>query len=85
MKNFGEDKTGIFRYEVGIKELEEVIFLKSFKWGSTTGASFIKFIEKLEDENIKYAIEANSTFKCQNVYIEKKDKPKISLLELLSE
>jgi len=85
MKNSEKDKTGIFRHEVAIEELEEIIFLKSFKWDGKTSASCMKFIEKLEDENIRYAIETNFKFECQNIYIERKDKPKIHLLELLSE
>ena len=33
----------------------------------------MRFIERLEDENIKYTIETDSKFKCQKIYISKAD------------
>jgi len=70
MKNF-EKEIGIFRNKVGIKELEGVglILIESFPWATTSIGSFMKFITKLENENIRYIIGADYKLKCQNVYI----------------
>ena len=75
MKNFEE--SSIHKNQVEFEELEEAIFFKSFKWGSTTIDTLMKFIEELEDANIKYAILTSCKFRCQNIYISKKDKTRI--------
>ncbi len=84
MKNFREEKGGIFKNEIEIGKLKKPIFLKLFRWGETT-SSIMKFIERLEDENIKYAIEGDKEHRCQKIYIEREDKTKIRLLELSGE
>lgn len=68
-----QQKSRLFKNEVEIEELKQAIFLKNFSWKKKI--SFItKFIKKLEDENIKYAIQMNTKFKCQNIFISKADK-----------
>ncbi|MDP2966835.1 MAG: hypothetical protein Q8N87_00215 [bacterium] len=70
MKNF-EEKSGIFRNEVRIEEIEGagVILVESFPWATTSIGSFMKFIAKLENENIRYIVGTDYKLKCQDVYI----------------
>ena len=82
MKNFKEG-SGIFRNEVELEELEQPIFLKKFYWGETI-SSIMKFIERLEDENINYAIETNCRHRCQIIYISSRDKENFRISELSS-
>jgi len=65
-------KKGLFKNEVEMEELKNFIFLKKFYWGETI-SSMMRFIEKLEDEDIKYTIETNTKFRCQNIFISKVD------------
>lgn len=67
----------LFQNEVEIEELEGAIFFKSFKWESTTIGALMEFIEELEDANIRYTILTSCKFRCQNIYISKKDKTRI--------
>jgi len=55
--------------------------LKKFSWTEKISC-MTKFIEKLEDKNIKYTIQTNAKFKYQNIFIGKANKQEIMTEEI---
>jgi len=82
MKN--QEEKALFKNEVKIEELKQAIFLKKFSWEKKI-ICIMRFIEKLEDEKIKYAIQTNSKFKCQNIFIGKADKREVMVKGIVEE
>ena len=74
----------LFQNEVEIEELEQAIFLKKFSWGEKI-ICMMRFVEKLEDESIKYAIQTNTKFRCQNLFVGRADKREIIVKGIMEE
>jgi len=66
----------LFKNEVEIKELKNPVFLKKISWEGKISV-MTKFVKKLEEEDIKYAIQTNNKFKCQNIFIGKADEGQV--------
>jgi len=66
-------RKGLFKNEVGKEGLDRPISFESFPWKGPI-KSITRFIERLTDADIDYAIELDNKEKCLDIYVNSRDK-----------
>lgn len=68
-------RKGLFKNEVGKEELDRLMCFESFPFEEPI-KPMTRFIERLTDADIDYAIEQDNRKKCFNIYINSTDRLK---------